>query len=256
MKHIYLSIGFILFFYCVFAQVEEKNKEKLDPYELMSEYYMNNFHPFEKGNWYTGFAFHLSSQNLENINQLIYQIIEGDENKYGLTFKAGYFMGDYTMVGADFIYNRDKFTGNVVQSGDSILKQKVSSIGTVRPVLTTFFPLTKNHRLSFYNKIGFGISLGNVLERNTSVQDIISKKYNKNFGFSVGISPGVTFFAIENFAFEVELQNLLGYEYMLTNTTTNGTVESRKTSNNVAFNIDLLSLKLGLAYYIKNKKNR
>jgi hypothetical protein len=69
----------------------------------------------------------------------------------------------------------------------------------------------------------------------------------------VGLSPGITFFAMENFAFEVQL-NVLGYELNASDKTVNGTDESRVVRQNVDFNIDLLSLDLGLAYYFGGRK--
>ena len=48
----------------VFAQKKSEPKEKKDPYQLMSEYYGDQFNPFDKGNWYLGFAFSLENQQL------------------------------------------------------------------------------------------------------------------------------------------------------------------------------------------------
>ena len=87
-------------------------------------------------------------------------------------------------------------------------------------------------------------------------QDEINKVYTEEFTFSAGISPGVTFFAIENFSFEIQLNNLIGYELQISKKTTNDMEESKVTTNNVNFNIDLLSLNLGLAYYFGAKKIR
>ncbi|MBR8536083.1 hypothetical protein KDU71_10990 [Carboxylicivirga sediminis] len=53
---------------------------------------------------------------------------------------------------------------------------------------------------------------------------------------------------MENFAFEVQL-NVLGYELQATEKIVNGENESRVIRQNVDFDIDILSLELGLAYY-------
>ena len=71
----------------------------------------------------------------------------------------------------------------------------------------------------------------------------------------MGISPGITFFAMENFAFEVQL-DVLGYELQVRNREINGVEQSRDVRNNVDFNINILSLKLGLAYYFGASKKR
>jgi len=240
----------------VYAQEKSDPVEKPDPYELMSKFYEKDFHPFSKGNWYVGFAFSLRDQKLQNQARLFDKVLLGQDLNYDLTFKGGYFMNDYFMVGGNLIYNRDKFTGTVVQDSDTILRENIKSIGTLAPTFKAYFPLTKNSRLSFFNEIGLGFGFGNSVTRDTKNQDEISKTYTDEFAFTAGISPGITFFAIENFAFEIQLNNLIGYELQVSNKTTNESEESKVTTHNVNFNIDLLSLNLGLAYYFGSKKAR
>lgn len=226
---------------------------KNDPYDLMSKYYQEDFSPFEKKNWYVGFAFSLTDQQLENQVRLIDKVLQGSDLNYNLSFHTGYFLNDYFMVGGKVLYQRDRFTGDVVVQGDTIQRSRVKSIGTVAPSFKSYFPLTKNERLSFFNEIGVGFGGGNTLVRNVRNNDEIEKIYSKDFTFTAGISPGITFFAIENFAFEVQLNNLIGYQYDVSHKTTNEVEEGKVTSHNVNFNINLLSLNLGLAYYFKVK---
>ena len=100
--------------------------------------------------------------------------------------------------------------------------------------------------------MGFGF--GQTLTRDEFSPDEISKAFTDEFSFTIGISPGITFFAIENFAFEVQLNNLIGYEYKRSETTRDGSEQSSRVTNNVNFNINLLSLQLGLAYFIGAKR--
>jgi hypothetical protein len=53
---------------------------------------------------------------------------------------------------------------------------------------------------------------------------------------------------MENFALEIQL-DVLGYELNTSTKTTNGGDESKTTRQNIDFDIELLSLKLGLSYY-------
>jgi hypothetical protein len=241
---------------CVFAQEHSEDQKTNDPFELMSKYYEEEFHPFSKGNAYVGFAFSLKDQHLQNQPRLFDKVLEGNELSYDLTFRGGYFLGDYFMVGGNFIYNRETFTGTIVQESDTILSKKISSMGTISPTIKSYIPLTKNNRLSLFNEIGLGFGIGNSVTRDTKNQDEINKSYTDEFLFSAGISPGITFFAIENFAFEIQLNNLIGYELHSSKKTTNESEESKVTTHNVNFNIDLLSLNLGLAYYFGSKKVR
>ena len=254
----YLLFSSILIFlsYSSLLGQESEDEKITDPYELMSNYYQEEFHPFAKGNWYVGFAFSLRDQKLVNQARLFDKVLDGQDLNYDLTFRGGYVLRDYFMVGGNFIYNRDKFTGTIVQDSDTIKRERISSIGTIAPTIKTYFPLTKNQRLSFFNELGIGFGFGNTVTRDTKNLDEISKTYTDEFAFTAGISPGITFFAIENFAFEVQLNNLIGYELKISNKNTNDMEESKVTTHNVNFNIDLLSLNLGLAYYFGAKKQK
>jgi hypothetical protein len=251
----------LLIFFGIFpsgahAQEENKKKEDKDPYELMSKYYHEDFKPFNKGNWYLGFAFSLKDQKLENQTRLFDKVLYGSDLSYDLTFKGGYFLSNYIMIGGNIIYSRDTFTGTTVQDSDTLQRNNIKSIGTLAPTFKTYFPLTKNQRLSFFNEIGLGFGYGNSVTRDIKNQDEINKVYTEEFTFNIGISPGITFFAIENFSFEIQLNNLIGYELQISKKYTNETEESKVTTHNVNFNIDLLSLNLGLAYYFGAKKVR
>jgi hypothetical protein len=57
---------------------------------------------------------------------------------------------------------------------------------------------------------------------------------------------------MENFAFEVQL-DVIGYDLNVSKQRVNNGPESKEIRQNVDFNINLLSLKLGLAYYIGAK---
>lgn len=248
-----LILGLII---SITGYAQNADDEITDPYELMSKYYNEDFNPFAKKNWYIGFAFSLKDQQLQNQARLFDKVLDGQDLSYDLTLKGGYFLGDYFMIGGNLIYSRNKFTGIIVQESDTIQRQNISSIGTIAPTLKSYVPLTKNNRLSFFNEIGLGFGFGNSVRRDTKNRDEISKSYTDEFNFTAGISPGITFFAIENFAFEIQLNNLIGYELNVSNKTTNQTEESKVTTHNVNFNIDLLSLNLGLAYYFGAKKTR
>ena len=222
----------------------------------MTEYYSNNFHPFVKSNVYLGFAFSLKDTKSDNEQNLLFTTIEGDDIRYSVTLKGGYFLGDYLMVGANLSYDRSEFQGIVLSDSDTISREYVDRLAIISPVLKSYFPLTKNHRLSFFNEIGIGFGFGKGVSRNTENLDEITKVNSDEFIFTAGISPGVTFFAIENFSFEIQLNNLIGYTYKQSSQTKNEVEEGKVVTNNVNFNVNLLALRLGLSYYFGTKKQR
>lgn len=225
------------------------------PYELMSSYYAEQFKPFQKKNWYTGLAFSLSDKNLDNVDRLLDNVVNGKDKSFNIVLKGGYYTGDYAMVGLNFEYNQESFEGTLFRDPDTVQSKSISRAYNFTPNVRSSVPLTKSERLSFFTEVGISLGVGNTLTRNTKNLDEIEKIYSDEFNLRVGISPGITFFAIENFAFEVQL-DVLGYELNVKNKEVNGMDQSRVVTNNIDFNIDILSLKLGLAYYFGAGRNR
>ncbi len=218
------------------------------PYELLSSYYNNNFHPFKKKNIYVGLALSLQDRQIQNTDVLIEKILEGDRKKFDTRLRGGYFIGNYAMIGVDLNYFQEKFTGIILKDSDSIQSRSLTRGFAVTPNFRSIVPLTANERLSFFTEIGLTFGGGNTVTREDKNIDEIDKTFTKNFNFKIGISPGVTFFAMENFALEVQL-DVLGYELNSSKNTINGIEESSITRQNIDFKIDILSLNLGLAYY-------
>ena len=150
---------------------------------------------------------------------------------------------------------QETFEGTLFRDPDTVQSQSISRAYNFTPNVRSSVPLTKSERLSFFTEVGLSLGVGNTLTRNTKNLDEIEKIYSDEFNLRLGISPGITFFVIENFAFEVQL-DVLGYELNVKNREINDIEESRIVTNNVDFNINILTMKLGLAYYFGAGKKR
>ena len=80
----------------------------------------------------------------------------------------------------------------------------------------------------------------------------VEKVNTESFIFGVGFSPGITFYAIESFAFEVQL-DILGYRFEKSISKDQDGNETSYQTHNVNFTLNLLSLNFGLAYYFGAK---
>ncbi|WP_215224959.1 hypothetical protein [Echinicola shivajiensis] len=248
---------FLLLFTGVGAKgyAQEISKENYSPYDLLSSYYEEGFEPFKKGNFYTGLSFSLTDRKLENTDFLIQKVIDGEHLDYDVTLKGGYYTGDYGMVGVDVEFYQDKFTGITFQDPDSLQSNRISRGLSVSPNFRSSVPLTNDERLSFFTVLGVTFGGGRTLSRKTKNLDEIEKVYGSEFNFRVGLSPGLTFFVMEAFAIEVQL-DVLGYDLKVTKNTMNNTETAIETRQNIDFNINLLSLDLGLAYYFGAKSHK
>ncbi|MBS2101122.1 hypothetical protein [Carboxylicivirga linearis] len=233
--------------------VNDSLKNDLTPYELMSSYYENNFHPFKKKNIYVGLSFSLEDKKLENTDYLIQQVIEGEMLDYNIVAKVGYYTGNYGMAGVNFNYYQKQFEGSIYREPDTLQSKSITRGFAITPHFRSSVPLTKNERLSFFTDIGLSFGMANSLKREIKYNDEIQKQYGTDYLFGLGISPGVTFFAMENFAFEIQL-NVLGYNLKVSENNMNDGPSSKEIRQNVDFNINILSLELGLAYYFGSNK--
>jgi len=239
----------------IFAQDETvEKKENLTPYELMSSYYSNQFNPFAKNNAFIGLSFSLEDKKLTNTDYLVQKVIDGERLDYDLLLKGGYYTGNYGMAGLAFNYYQDKFQGDVFRDPDTLISNTITRGFAFIPYFRSSVPLTNNERLSFFTELGVRMGASHSLTRNTKNLDEVEKTYGTNYNFRLGISPGVTFFVMEAFALEVQL-NVLGYELRVEEKSVNNGESSKTVRQNVDFNINLLSLQLGLAYYLGAKKH-
>jgi len=232
---------------------KKDNNEEYTPYELMSSYYNEDFRPFKKKNVFVGLSFSLEDRQSTNTSGLIENIIDGNRLNYDILLKGGYYTGNYGMVGLTFNYYQNRFIGEVFRDPDTLQSNTITRGYEFTPNFRSSVPLTDSERLSFFTEVGFTFGIGNTLQRNIKNIDEVNKTYSTDYKLRIGLSPGITFFAMESFAFEVQL-NVLGYELTVRDKQVNEDEPSQEIRQNVDFNIDLLSLQLGLAYYIGSKK--
>ena len=230
-----------------------QQKESYSAYELISSFYDTNFHPFSKGNMYAGISFTIRDRQQENTTGLLVNTLTGEDLSFRIRSRAGYFIGDYVLTGLAYTYNENEIDRTVLQDSDTVTINSIQRGHVFTPYLRTYFPLTPNERLSFFVEVNFSLGFTNGLRRETVRLDEIDKQFTDEFLFGIGLSPGINFFAMQNFSFEVQL-NIAGYELSVKEVERNETDISKDTRNNVNFNIDLLSLNLGIAYFINTGK--
>lgn len=255
MKKSYILLLVVIFLYSpLYSQVLEKSDEE-EKYESLSDYYNDDFHPFLKGNAYFGFSMSLEDRQMENTDNLFQKVLNGNRVNFNVLLRGGYFLNDYNMLGLSVNVFENRFEGTVLKEADTVQSNSIKRGYSFTPNYRTSIPLTRNERLSFFTSAGLTLGKSNTLKRDVKNYDEIEKSFSNNFNLRVGISPGVTFFALENFALEVQL-DVLGYEMNLDKKTINGVEESRDIRHNVDFNINILSMRLGLAYYFVGKNQR
>lgn len=248
-------LGIVLLTHNPLWAQEDTLKVSYTPYELLSSYYEQDFEPFKKRNIYAGLRFNLSDRQEENTDYLIQNVIDGSRDDFNLTFKGGYYTGDYAMVGISLDLYQNKFIGNIYREPDTLASNSITKGFAITPNFRSTVPLTRNGRLSFFTELGVTFGSSSSLVRRTSNLDVVNKQYSEDFDFKIGLSPGLTFFVMEAFAFEAQL-DVFGYGLNVSKKSINNENPSKKVNQTVDFNINLLSMNIGLAYYLGAKDQK
>lgn len=251
-KQLLLVIFCLAFLLPAQSQETRKSMKKsgeYTPYELLSSYYNgDDFNPFEKKNWYVGLAFSLKDKQRTNTQGLIQKTLDGQDLDYDILVKGGYFIADYSKVGIDFNYYQSKSIGLVYQEPDTIQANSLTRGFALTPNIRSAIPLTESERLSFFVEFGIILGRAQTVTRNTKNIDDVSKLTSTKYDIGMGVGAGVTFFAMENFAFEIQL-DIVSYKASITNSEIDGAEQTRDVRQNVHLSLDLFTMDLGLAYY-------
>lgn len=253
-----LSIRFIPAVMLILAlaiSTKSKAQEKAErtPYDLLSSYYSSDdFKPFRKKTWYVGMSFSLEDKQSINNPQLTQKVLDGENLDYNILFKGGYYTQNYNMIGLTLNYYQSSFGGSVFQDPDTIQSNSLTRGFVFTPNLRSSIPLTANERLSFFVALDLNAGYENSLSQDLKNIDEISRTYTNSYILGAAVAPGITFFAMENFAFEVQL-SVFEYQLKVIDSTIDEKEQSRIVQNNLGLSIDLLTLELGLAYYFGGK---
>lgn len=210
-----------------------------------------------KGQWIFGGALSYSTHNNDKYNVLFLEDV--DSYGYTLSFSPllAYAVSTNMAVGARLVYGRTllKVNNANVTFGDEndgginltvkdyyILKQSYTAMAIWRQYL----PLGRNKRFALFNEMQ--LQMGGS-QYKTAFDSPVRGTYATSYDVSLGISPGIVAFATNNVAFEVNV-GIMGASYSKTKQTHNQVYEGSMSSSFLNFKINLLSIGLGVAFYL------
>ena len=205
-----------------------------------------------KGNVLISATFAINHSEGENQSLLIQNLDETYRLKWDLTLRSGYFIKDNFAIGAFLKYSNDLdelvYIGDNGQVEDNRLEREYS----VAPFIRNYLPLGKG-RFCLFNETNLQFSYGSSVRQVEDDIDV-NRTVGESYQLKLGIQPGVTAFINKSVAIEVGT-SLLGLSTAYSTTVTNGNEDDKgyRFSNEVNFKIDLLSLFLGVTFYIPTK---
>lgn len=229
-----MSVSFL------FSQ-ESSTKEDQDPRNL--DFNHNQL----RGQWFASLTLQLSSTNAENKDQFIRQIHHQDNGEFEVGVQGGYFVKDFFMVGLEFAYSstnkNEIYTANDVRSH----LRRIEHGYYFAPFIRNYIPLSESRRFSIFNQTSLQVGASRNLTQNEK-ENQLDKVITDKVILGIGIQPGLSAFVVDGFAFEASV-GLLGLEMEHEKAVKNYEEESKKTDFNLNFRINLLQIKLAVAYY-------
>jgi hypothetical protein len=202
-----------------------------------------------KGRAYGTLTFSLDHRVAENEDQLLRYVIDQDRLNYRIIGSGGYAIIDNLTLGLGVGYGRER--QNLIyedQDGQEITSNSLQQGMSIVPNMRTFIPIGKG-KLQILVQTEVSLTFGESLER-VQFADDVDKIEGNFFEGRLGVSPGALLFFDRHWAFEVTV-GLAGLSTRIDEEVTNND-ESNRTrvvQTGVDFQLNLLQLNLGVAYY-------
>lgn len=208
-----------------------------------------------KGQWLFGGTFSYRQTSADSYKFIIIEDING----YNYTFNAspyfGYFFKDNMCVGGRFGYKRsmlklDNLSLNLSEdlNFDITDYYTLSHVYSGAAMFRNYLSIGKSKRFGLFNEVRLVLGGGQ--------SKIISGKgaeltgtYQDVFEMELGVTPGILAFITNNVAIEASV-NVMGFKYQNYKQTTNQIYTGSLDHSSVNFKIDILSINIGVSFYI------
>lgn len=187
--------------------------------------------------------------------------IDGDMQSFGIAPFVSYFIADNISIGLRFDYDyADLNVGSADFSVGDMLSMNVQDIGYTKQsymgaiALRDYIPIASSKRFAMFAELR---AAGGYAQSESFRMEGENKfgTYQDIYKCSIGLVPGLTCFVTNEIAIEASV-GVLGYDFQKTVQTTNQVEVSQMVKNSANFKINLLSVNLGLSFYIPSSLNK
>jgi len=205
-----------------------------------------------KGNVLISTTFSLSHSESKNESGLIQNLDDSYRLDWNITLRSGYFIKDNFALGAFFKYSNNLDQLSYTNDTGKVFDETLSRSYSFAPFMRNYLPLGKG-TFSLFNETNLEFTYGSGVRQVDDANDV-NRTVSDSYELKLGIQPGIAAFITDLVSFEVGT-SILGLSSKYTTTTVNGDEENQGTqfSNDVSFEIDLLSLFLGITFYFPAK---
>lgn len=206
----------------------------------------------KKGNLFISTTFSINHKESENEALLLQTLDDSYRLDWAVTLRSGYFIKDQFAVGAFFKYANQLdeigFTNDIGKVNENRLERSYS----IAPFIRNYLPLGSG-RFCLFNETNLEFTYGSSVKQISNPDDV-SRTVGDSYQLKLGIQPGIAAFITKGVSFEVGTA-LLGLSSTYTTSVIDGDTSNKgyTYSNDVNFKIDLLSLFLGITFYLPVK---
>lgn len=209
-------------------------------------------YPFiKKGVWNTGLKLSYSQYSFDDYDFLVVDAIGAGGYSLDGSVHLGYIFRDNMMLGARFGYKRNSIALDNASISVSDISLGLNNVSSLKHTYTGtlfyryYMGLGHGQRFAFFTEVGLGLGGSQSLQYMSATDG----GYEKSFNVSLGITPGVMAFITNNVALEVSV-DLIGLKYKNVEQVSNQVATGSYTTSSLNCKISLLSLGLGLSFYL------
>lgn len=214
----------------------------------------NTFMP--KGQWLIGGYASYSTHTNDNYTFVVFENIASDGYTFKVSPMVGYAVRDNMALGLRFIYGRTllKVTDGELNLGDEESGTHITAdyyyslkhAYSVAAVWRQYIPLGSNKRFALFNEMS--LSVGGHQSK-FAADTPLRGTYETGYDVSLGVSPGLIAFATNTLAVEINV-GVMGISYNSSHQVQNRVATADIRSSYMNFKINLLSIGLGVSFYL------
>jgi len=201
-----------------------------------------------KGNLLLSTTFSVNHKQSEKQQQLTVFAENSYRVVWDITFRGGYFVKDNLCLGGYFSFGQDKNQLSYYDGSFLVRDEAFENIYGIAPFMRNYLPLGDG-RFMLYNQTSLEFKFGKGIQQINNLEDI-ERFTSQSYKLTLGLQPGIAAFINELVAVEIGTRILgVSSEYTKTEKNNDPNQEGYVWKNDVSFEIDLLSLFLGITFY-------
>lgn len=209
-----------------------------------------------KGSWIGGASASYSQHINDSYNIAIIEGIASEGYTFRVSAMGAYALRNNMAVGLRATYNRSNLTVNNAglkfgddDTGTEINIDNYKAVRhsyNVSGIWRQYIPLGQSKRFAIFNEISLGAG---GLQSIYVMGQPIKGTYERGYIISLGVSPGLMAFATDEIAIEVNV-GVMGINFSDVKQVHNQIYEGIRRSSNMNFNVNLLSIGVGVSFYL------